>query len=759
LNRKNNHEHSSQNNNIIWRIEGPFDSTYSLALVNREIARALSKIGVDVLLHSTEGPGDFEPSQVYLDANPDIDALNKRSKELPNSDVSVGSRNLYPPRVEDMDFNCNLLHSYAWEETAFPLEWVQNFNKHLSGLTCLSNHVMKNMVDSGISLPTVVSGCGADHWDRVTPSSSGPLDNIETTSFRFLHVSSFFPRKGPNELLEAFGRTFTNRDDVCLVIKTFPNPHNEVHDQLEFIRNRYPDYPQVVLIEDELSDSDLKALYQQCHVLVAPSCAEGFGLPLAEAMLSGIPVITTGWSGQLDFCNDENSWLVDYKFEQAKTHFKLIPSAWVVADVDALSTAMLSAFRTTDEVRRSMAQKGRDLLMKDFTWEQVAKRLVAFYQKIQNIEPVKPAKIAWVSTWNTKCGIASYSEHLTTDFENQPFVFAARADDLIVSETKNYIRCWEAGDNDNLSELSSAISDEGSDVVVIQFNFGFFHEDNLYGFVKEQKEAGRSVVIDMHATLDPPQAPHKKLCNYIKGLALADRVLVHSCADMNRLKSLGVVDNLVLFPLGILDLDAEANVPELKEPTIATYGFCLPHKGLEQIVEAIGILKEEGLKVNLRMVNAEYPHDSSSMLVQKLKTKINDLGLDGQVMLETRFLPDEESLGLLKGSDLVVFGYSPTSESASAAVRYGFTSGKPTLVTDIPIFEEFGDSVWKAKDNSPVTLAHSIRQALNDISTSNPVFIEKQELADSWRDQHRYSRLAQRLQGMLQGIFVQKNFS
>jgi KDO2-lipid IV(A) lauroyltransferase len=48
-----------------WRIEGPFDSSYSLALVNRETARAMAGQGWQVALHSTEGPGDFP-------ANPEV---------------------------------------------------------------------------------------------------------------------------------------------------------------------------------------------------------------------------------------------------------------------------------------------------------------------------------------------------------------------------------------------------------------------------------------------------------------------------------------------------------------------------------------------------------------------------------------------------------------------------------------------------------------------------------------------------------------
>ena len=115
-------------------------------------------------------------------------------------------------------------------------------------------------------------------------------------------------------LLRAYGQAFTSHDDVTLVIKTFANPHNQIGAWLEQARAGRGDYPDVVIIEDDLSESELKALYGQCQVLVAPSRAEGYGLPMAEAMLSGLAVVTTGWGGQLDFCTSETAWLVDYAF-------------------------------------------------------------------------------------------------------------------------------------------------------------------------------------------------------------------------------------------------------------------------------------------------------------------------------------------------------------------------------------------------------------------------------------------------------------
>ena len=377
---------------IIWRIEGPFDSSYSLAMLNRETARALDALGHYVLLHSTEGPGDFPPNPDFLRAHPDIARLNARSHEISSVAADVTSRNLYPPRVADMDCRINLMHHYAWEESGFPQEWFESFNEHLQGITCLSRHVEKIMVDHGVTVPMSVSGCGVDHWERIEPEDCYQLRG---KSFRFLHVSSCFPRKGADLLLKAYGRMFTSSDDVTLVIKTFSNPHNEIHQWLAEARAIHSDFPDVLIIEDDMTDSQLKSIYEQCHVMAAPSRAEGFGLPMAEAMLSGLAVITTGWGGQADFCTEETSWLVDYSFEPAQTHFGLSDSVWAEPDVDHLARTMREVYDTPSAARNERAARGKQLLLERFRWSDIATRLVDAARTWSRMPALPQPRIGW----------------------------------------------------------------------------------------------------------------------------------------------------------------------------------------------------------------------------------------------------------------------------------------------------------------------------------------------------------------------------
>jgi glycosyltransferase involved in cell wall biosynthesis len=730
---------------LTWRLEGPFDSSYSLALLNRETALALHQLGHDVALHSTEGPGDFSPNPAFLEANPVVAQLHGRVAALRQEDADVCSRNLYPPRVNDMRGRLNMLHHYAWEESAFPYEWVSDFNEHLQGMTCLSTHVEKVMVDQGVSIPMSTSGCGVDHWERVQADRSRLSQG---RSFRFLHVSSCFPRKGADVLLRAYGDAFSDADDVTLVIKTFANPHNEIHAWLSEARRGNTAYPDVVILEEDMSDSQLKGLLEACHVMVAPSRAEGFGMPLAEAMLSGLSVITTGWSGQLDFCNPSTAWLVDFSFAPAQTHFGLFGSVWAEPDQAHLASTMRAVHDLPPEARRARANAGRALLLERFTWRAVAGRLIGAARAFSASAPVSEQKIGWITTWNSKCGIATYSAHLAHSLPVPVTVFAAHANGRTAIDGPEVVRCWEAGDSDTLSELSAAINAAGITTLILQFNYGFFQFKHLGAFLANQREAGRTVIAMLHATIDPVNAPHKRLEALVPELRGCDRILVHSVGDLNRLKGHGLLDNVALFPHGVLDWCEPQARPVGRTFRIASYGFFLPHKGLPQLVEAIAILRQAGRNVHLTMVNAEYPIPESAALVAEVKETVRKLGIKDQVDFCTDFLEDHDSLAQLDAADLIVFPYQNTAESASGAVRYGLVSGRPVAVTPLSIFDDVSRATFRFDGESARDIAEGIARLIDDINAGAARIEQVRLEAERWRAAHRYSRLGERLHNM-----------
>ena len=742
---------------ISLRIEGPFDSSYSLALLNRETSLALDALGYDVTLHSTEGPGDFDPNPKFLRENPAIERLYEKSLRQVPGGSDVVSRNLYPPRVNDINGRLAFLHHYAWEESGFPQQWVESFNDHLDGMTCLSTHVQKVMIDNGVSTPMTVSGCGVDHWERVP--DDGFFDLV-AKDFRYLHVSSCFPRKGVDSLLKAFGDAFTNNDDVSLVIKTFPNPHNDVYQWLDKIRAERSDYPDVVIIDRDLSDVELKALYKLCNVLVAPTRAEGFGLPMAEAMLSGLPVITTAWSGQLDFCNAENSWLIDYEFGRADTHFNIMLSAWANPNISSLTGALIEAHVASPELRAKKAQAGRELLLDKFTWQDVAKRYVHSVEDIVTLDVVDKPRIGWLSTWGTKCGIATYSEHIINNIPSPDVVvFAPKVEEIDVSSEHGCIRNWNLGkDSNDLRGVFESVVEQSLNTVVIQFNYGFYNHLELSRFIDDCLDQSCVVVMMLHSTVDPvKELPVNNLQLMQRALSRCHRLLVHSIADLNRLKDIGLVDNVALFPHGVVRTKNLVPIAKVSTvPLVACYGFCLPHKGILELIEAIAILKDQGTEMRLRLINAEYPATESSDLVKRVRELIVELGLSDLVEFNSEYLSDRESLGLLSAADLIVFPYQQTGESASGAVRYGLATGRPVAVTPLSIFDDVSSAVFYLPGIDPAALAVGIASTINAMREESIEVKVVEASAKHWRDEFDYAAVGQRLYGICSALLNQK---
>jgi glycosyltransferase involved in cell wall biosynthesis len=153
----------------------------------------------------------------------------------------------------------------------------------------------------------------------VAPIRQGDVDPsyrvASTKSFKFLSVFELTKRKGWDVLLRAWVEAFDADDDVALIVKTYGRrgvkPLEVFSEFLASIGRDVESVPEIVLIEDRLTDAQMRGLYAQCDAFVLPSRGEGWGMPYQEAQLFGLPTIATRWSGQTEFLNDENAFLID----------------------------------------------------------------------------------------------------------------------------------------------------------------------------------------------------------------------------------------------------------------------------------------------------------------------------------------------------------------------------------------------------------------------------------------------------------------
>ncbi len=128
----------------------------------------------------------------------------------------------------------------------------------------------------------------------------------------FLVVAQFGPRKNLVNTLKWFVEEFHD-DEVGLILKTNLAKNclmdrENVKNQLKQFVEEYPDKKcTVYLLHGDMEDDEMHSLYshEKVSALISLAHGEGFGLPIFEAAYTGLPVVCTGWSGQLDFLVDE----------------------------------------------------------------------------------------------------------------------------------------------------------------------------------------------------------------------------------------------------------------------------------------------------------------------------------------------------------------------------------------------------------------------------------------------------------------------
>src|SRR5579864_4356621 len=704
----------------ILQIQGPFESSYSLAVINRGLALALDQEGAfDVSIHCTEGPGDYTPSPEQLADKPRARWLWQRAAMLSQApDVVI--RNLYPPRVHDMPGYLKLLY-FFWEDSLIPHDWAEAFNAHLDAVLVPSRHVEQVLRQSGVTIPLLLLHPGIEEDNFLPARGSGqrPTDK----RFVFLHISSGFPRKGIDVLLEAFFTEFSQADDVALVLKTFPNIHNTVAEQLTRWRAQKPGGPECVHIDRDLDSQSLAKLYECASCAVYPSRAEGFGLPIAEAMARHIPVITTSYGGQMDFCSADNAFLLDFRLAPSASHLQVAGAQWAEPNLQQLRSYMRFVF----DNRNSSAVADRveaaiETIRRDFRWSTAAARLAGLWSEAGGSFHIP--RLAMVTSWNSRCGIAEYTRYLLNAcLKQQPRmqveVLSSPAEGLWQSSTVPAKACWTGAD-DSLENVRYELGRGRFDAVHFQFNFGFFDVERFGQLIRELKRSGKIVLATFHATDDTViHGRPVSLRSISPALQLLDLLLVHSQADQQRLAEFGVTNNVqvihhgnVLFPLE--DARIRRDLEVSFNPAIGTFGFLLPHKGILELLHAVHILRREFPNIGLVAQCALHPDPISRQFEQTARKTIDDLGLGSAVLLSTEFLSAEEAVLFLQMADVLALPYGKTAESSSAAVRFAIAAGRPVVTTEERIFEDVREATCQIPHNDPEVLAQALRTVITD---------------------------------------------
>ena len=216
----------------------------------------------------------------------------------------------------------NVGYTAGIETNKVAAEWLIKANEVIDNIIVVSNH-SKHGLET-----TVYTGVNQNTQQPIELRLQKPVTSVNYPvktytdlpelpitldyDFNFLAVAQYGPRKNLNNTIKWFIEEFQN-EEVGLVIKTnlMKNclmDREQVQNQIKQLVRSLPEHKcKIYLLHGDMTDEEMHSLYRhpQVKAFLALPHGEGFGLPIFEAAYTGVPVVATGWSGQLDFLCDE----------------------------------------------------------------------------------------------------------------------------------------------------------------------------------------------------------------------------------------------------------------------------------------------------------------------------------------------------------------------------------------------------------------------------------------------------------------------
>lgn len=255
-----------------------------------------------------------------------------------------------------------------FETDRIPPDWVSACNQ-MDEIWVPSQFNVETFAGTGVDrdkLFVIPGGIDPDIYS----SNITPMWWPEKKGFNFLSVFIWVDRKGWDVLLKAYFLEFNKKEDVSLILKinvpgttTIEKIQRQMQDCICSLGLNPENVPAVFLINKFHSSKEMAALYAACDAFVLPSRGEGWGRPYMEAMAAGLPVIGTRWSGQLEFMNDENSYLINVDGLEDVPHTVDMPiyqgHRWARPSLEHTMALMRYVYENRDQAREkgSIARK------------------------------------------------------------------------------------------------------------------------------------------------------------------------------------------------------------------------------------------------------------------------------------------------------------------------------------------------------------------------------------------------------------------
>lgn len=321
----------------------------------------------------------------------DQDFLNSMDREFDQNLISL------------MIFHENFMNQFHSKNCrigfpVFECDKIDDFSRSLLNqldyIFVTSEWAKQTLIDNNVKIDTKVirEGVNPDIY-KITNEKY-----INTDKFTFINVGKHETRKNTDLILDTFIELFRDKEAALIMhsynhfTKKFAGldpfkkgfMQEEVNDK--FIKFSYNNCD--IYFTHPIDNGDLSSLYNSANVGVFPSRAEGWQLPLIEALACGVPSICTDCTGQSEYITTElklmQGDLIIEKDELEKEiandgiWFNGNKGSWYkLKNVDSLKERMIKAYNKTYSNKNIS-----DFVTKNFNWDLTAQRTNTFLKEI-----------------------------------------------------------------------------------------------------------------------------------------------------------------------------------------------------------------------------------------------------------------------------------------------------------------------------------------------------------------------------------------
>jgi glycosyltransferase involved in cell wall biosynthesis len=322
-------------------------------------------------------------------------------------------------------------------------------------------------------------------------------------------------------------------------------------------------------------------------------------------------------------------------------------------------------------------------------------------------------KIAFISVYNTPCGISTYNKELIEKLKEYVDikVFAEYADD---SENERQqidedfvVRCWRRNEHPKI-KLINLVNEWNPDLIHIGHEYGFFSKayrfTSLVSWFKSRKYP---VVSTMHSIYEHRDKTVQE--------ASSQYIIAHTENGKQSLVNKGIDKNkITIIPHGSNIFEGSADEPKLVAPlwntwgnehTIFQPGFLFDYKGHLRMLGVVAKLKEKYNDIHYIIQGSENPNniEEHERVYRKIVHECKNLNIEENITINRGFVTSDILMSFIRTTKVCVLPYTSHPEhdvcSTSGIARIVIGTQIPLVTTKVHLFDDIDGLAFKASND------------------------------------------------------------